>query len=69
MTDITPASMLADYRANADEFMQSQARMFRGLSPVDQRELLFYMNMHTSMTMMQLQQAVMAMRPRPNFNG
>ncbi len=66
MSGITPAAMLSDYRMNCDSFMRGQASMFRAMSATEQRELLFYMNMHTSMTLMQLQAAMMR---KPPMNG
>jgi hypothetical protein len=63
---ITPAKMLSDYRLNADAFMQDQANMFRCLSASEQRELLFFMSMHASMGVMQLQGLLL--RP-PKQNG
>lgn len=67
--DVTPAGMLADYRANTDQFMADQAQLFRGLSAADQRELLFFMTMHASMQVMELQRLLMAATRPPTING
>ena len=38
-----PENMLDAYRANANDFMRKQVDMFKGMSPSDQREFLFFM--------------------------
>jgi hypothetical protein len=38
-----PANMLEAYRGNANDFMRKQVEMFKGMSPSDQREFLFFM--------------------------
>ena len=38
--------MLREYRRQSDDQMREQANEFRSLSPVDQRELVFWMIMH-----------------------
>lgn len=67
--DVTPAAMLRDYRGNADEFLHNQARMFRRLSADQQRELLFYMAMHASMSFASIEGVLMALAGRLKPNG
>lgn len=38
----TPFQLLQDYRARATPVLREQAKLFRALSPADQREFLFY---------------------------
>jgi len=51
VSEITPTHMLEQYRANADAFTKRQAELFRAMGALDQRELLFWMIMHTAVTM------------------
>lgn len=47
--DLTPASMLREYRRQSPDDTREQAEMFKRLSASEQRELLFYMISHNTL--------------------
>lgn len=55
---MTPLEVLEQYKLQSDESMQEQAALFRAMAPLQQRELLFYMMMHTTSIVQQLHASI-----------
>jgi hypothetical protein len=59
-----PAEVLEQYRSISHPVILEQAKRFRSLAPADQRELLFHMLAHESITVNKMRQTLETLCPK-----